>query len=320
MNKYLASVTYVSDHADFVSINRAAIKKYIAAFRPTPMDHWIKACPFAYHPLANIEDEIDRWFLADAMAFCFWGYPDKWTVMYQNQNIDGWWALLATFQRALESNIPLLDGSFLANLSFEEAGELFAGTPPIPLLDERIEILHTIGHTLTSQYDGRFHNFLKNAPVDAMQFIKALAREFPVFDDVSVYKGEKIYFYKKAQLFVHDLMTAFPDYPYKRLNGLSQLTGKADYKIPARLRDLGILVYSSSLSEKVDARVELPADSPEEIEIRACMLVACDLICHALAERDIRLDPVTLDGILWVQSQTKREGVKPYHLTRTTDY
>lgn len=320
MNKLLSSITYVAENSDHVSIDIPSIEKYVKNFRLTETDHWMKACPFDYVPLKNVDDELDRWFLADAMAFCFWGYPKKWTIRYQGRDIDGWWALLACLQRGLENGMPLMDGSYLADISFADAQDLFTGTPGIPLFEERVEAFHNIGRTLSERYDGRFHNYMKSAPEHAVQRVVDIATVFPIFDDVSIYKGERVFFYKKAQLLVHDMAVGFADTPYGHVKGIEKLTGEADYKIPALLRKLGILVYDSMLSEKVDNRVELPADSSDEIEIRANMLYACDLICNRLRERKIKVSPSTLDGILWVQSQKKHPSDKPYHLTSTTDY
>lgn len=320
MYNLLSSVAYVAENSDHVSIDPQAVDKYVAHFHRTQRGHWMKACPFDYVPLKNREDELDRWFLADAMAFCFWGYPQKWTVRYQGRDIDGWWGLLACFQRALEKGMPLMDGGYLESLSFQEAHDIFAGAPEIPLFEERVEAFHDIGRTLRERYGGRFHIYLGSAPRDAAALAADLARTFPIFDDISIYKGEKVYFYKKAQLLIHDIVTGFPDTKYGHIRGVGELSGEADYKIPALLRKLGILVYDAELAEKVDTRVPIPADSPEEIEIRANMLHACDIICRGLKKRHIAIDSVTLDGILWLQSQKKNPADKPYHLTMTTDY
>lgn len=320
MNKLLSSVQYVADHSDHVTINHDAIDKFAADFQATHTDHWMKACPFEYHPLKNIEDEIDRWFLADAMAYCFWGYPTKWTIEYKGQKIDGWWALLATFQNALENRVPLLDGKYLANISEEDAHSLFKGTQDIPLSKERLDDLHQIGNKLLTKFSGRFHNYLLTAPLDATRLTISIAEEFTTFKDLSIYKGQEVMFYKKAQLLVHDLVVGFPKSKFSLITGLDKLTGEADYKVPAILRKFEILQYSSHLASLVDSRTVLQQDSNEEIEIRANMLVACNSIVQKLKPKHPDLNSLTLDGILWVASQKKSSGDKPYHLTLTTDY
>ncbi len=316
----LSPIQFVIDHAQHVKVNKKNVAAYVAAFMPATVDHWMSACPFEWHSLPNVDDEVDRWFLADSMAFCFWGYPTKWTIEYQGKKIDGWWALLASFQRTLEAGTPLLEGQYLAQMTDDQARELFAGDPEIPLFAERLKIFHDIGTTLVTKYNGRFHNFLKEAPHDATDLLTRLVSEFPTFDDTSIYQDQRIFFYKKAQLFIHDLVIGFPDTPYAKITGLADFTGEADYKIPAILRKLSILEYDQELSDLVDSRTELVADSVYEVEIRAGMLAACHLICEGLKQRGIKVLPIELDGILWVASQTKSPDDKPYHLTLTTDY
>lgn len=320
MNILLSSIKYVGAHSDHVSINHEAIDRFVADFMPTQLDHWIKACPFEYRPCPKIEDEIDRWFLADAMAYCFWGYPTKWTIKYEGKEIDGWWALLASIQRAIEKNTPILDGNYLANLDVVQAGDLFSGEPQIPLLAQRISDFNQIGTSLVKNYSGRFHNYLAGSPMDATEFIADLATKFPTFQDVSYYKGQPVYFYKKAQLLANDLSTGFDHSKYVNLSGLDYLTGEADYKIPALLRKFGVLQYAKDLAVKVDSRTELAPDSAEEIEVRAGMLWACHLIVQKLKPKYPDINALTLDGILWILSQDKSLLDKPYHLTLTTDY
>lgn len=320
MNKLLSSVKYVAEHSDHVTIDHSAIDWYVANFKPAAVDHWMKASPFEYRPCPKIEDEIDRWFLADAMAYCFWGYPTKWTTEYEGKKIDGWWALLAAFQRAIEAGTPLLDGDFLVHLDQTKAQSLFAGSPAIPLFQDRIQDFNQIGAELVNNYGGRFHNYLSVAPKDATDFIIDLSDKFPTFYDVSSFKGQPVYFYKKAQLLAHDLSVGFAGSKYVHRTGLDFLTGEADYKVPALLRQLEILMYSVDLARSVDTHQILESNSAEEIEIRANMLWACHLIVEKLKTQYPKMNALTLDGILWVASQTKSSDQKPYHLTRTRAY
>lgn len=317
----LNSVKYVAENSENVSINTTAIDKYTKDFEPINLVHWSKTAPFAYANLSNPYDELDFRFLVDTQAFYFWGYPSKWHVDYQSQKLDGWWALIACFKRALNKGIPILEGAYLADLNYSQAKHLFHGTPPIPLLKDRVKILNQIGQTLVNKYQGRFHNFYQHAPKDALALLSAIVTNFAGFDDVSLYKGETIYFYKKAQLLVADLAFDMPsDSDLPVITGLDQLTGKADYKIPQVLRRLGILRYSSKLAAMVDSRLEIAQHSEFEVEIRANMLWATHLISQRLIQTYPDLHPVKVDYILWNLSQNKYPEDKPYHLTKTIYY
>lgn len=314
------SIKYVVDNSDHVTIDEKAIDNFISGFNPNNINHWTKACPFKYVQLKSFEDELDRCFLQDTQAFCFWGYPIKWTIKYKNQTLDGWWALLACFQKAIETGTPLLKGKYLANITLKQTSELFFGDPAIPLLQQRKEMLNEIGNTLIKKYDGRFHNFYQNASRDAIELLNQIITIFPAFDDKSEYKGRTIYFYKKAQLLIHELSNKAKASEYGKVTGIDNLTGKADYKIPAILRNCSILVYSPKLADMVDNRKELDSSSSMEVEIRANMLWANHLICKKLKPIHPTITPMVLDGILWIASQKKTPNNKPYHLTKTTAY
>ena len=139
--KILASLLHVADNSEFISIDSLAIKKYCQNFSYSKINYnWTEKLPFKFYQFSKKEDLLDFLFLVSNQAFCFWGNP-KWKLTYQNQVLDGWWALVAVFQKALESGIPILDGQYLSKLSNAQAKKLFYGNPEIPLFDERIKML-----------------------------------------------------------------------------------------------------------------------------------------------------------------------------------
>jgi hypothetical protein len=99
-----------------------------------------------------------------------------------------------------------------------------------------------------------------------------------------------------------------------------KLTVFADYIVPVALRLLGINSYSQALEESINAREILPADSEEEIEIRAFTLWACHLLTkeiNALRPSHLKVIEPVVDGRLWTHFHTTHW---PHHLTVTTDY
>jgi len=320
LTKILNSLSFVVKNSSFVSISDQAIKLYCDNFQPVQLKHWSEIYPLTYKPKAIPEEELDFLFLIGSQAFFFWGYPNKWTIQYKNQSLDGWWALVASFDRAIERKLPILDGKFLANLSLKEVAHIFEGTPEIPLLKERQKILNNIGQVLVSKYNGRFYNFFKQKKRDAVSLISTLSSEFYGFDDIVEYKDSKIYFFKKAQLVVADIHSVFNGKGYGSISGVEKLPGHADYKIPMILRKLGILVYNQELSDFVDNRVEIKQGSEMEVEIRVNMLWATHLICKKLKVKYPKISSTILSGVLWNQSQKKDKNDKPYHLTKTIYY
>jgi hypothetical protein len=118
-------------------------------------------------------------------------------------------------------------------------------------------------------------------------------------------------FYKRAQITANDLHLAgvsdFPD--------IDRLTIFADNLVPHVLRLDGVLHYDDALAHAVDTRLELPAGSPQERELRACAVHACE----ALARR-AGVPPATLDNWLWNRGQHPPYSDRPAHITKTVFY
>jgi Potential Queuosine, Q, salvage protein family len=124
----------------------------------------------------------------------------------------------------------------------------------------------------------------------------------PFFDDVG--------FYKRAQIAAHDLTLA----GVASFDDLDRCTIFADNLVPHVLRVDGVLRYAPELAGPIDA-CELLHQGPEEREIRACAVHACEL----LAER-LGLAPRVLDGRLWNRGQEPRYKARPRHRTRCVWY
>lgn len=310
----LTPIKYVVDNSEFVHINQEKIKLLVKSINIETVKTDTSRWPFRAITFKSIDEAIDFWFIADVMAFCFWGFPKKWTIHYKGQVLDGWWALLASHQNALENGVPILDGKYLADLTLAEVKSIYSGYPEIPLLTERWQILKGIGEILESRFEGKFHHYFRKAPRTALALVKDISATFPGFKDWAGYKGTYIYFYKKAQLLVGDLNH------FQKITGIKNLTGEADYKIPALLRGLDLLQYSPQLANLVDSRHELAENSPMEVEIRANMLWVVQLLLKELRPRYPDLTASSLDRILWFMSQDKSLITKPYHLTKTVNY
>jgi len=308
------SLEFVVKNSKYVSIHQNVVDQYVADFVPTAQNHWTKSYPLGSLPNLSFEDNLNFFFLIGSQAFCFWGYPEKWTIEYQDKKLDGWWALVACFHRAIENGTPILTGKYLKTLTDTQARQLFTGSPEIPLFNERVNMLRSIGQALNQKYDGSFANCFKQTGSNAFDLLRVITSDFSGFDDIPSYKGKPVYFFKKAQVIISDINELSP------LKGISLLPGHADYKIPAILRKMKMMQYDSELSRLVDSRTEIPSGSEMETEIRANMLWTLSCICDRLNKRSITIDPSTLGGILWVQSQTKSVNDKPYHLTKTIYY
>jgi hypothetical protein len=117
-------------------------------------------------------------------------------------------------------------------------------------------------------------------------------------------------FYKRAQIVPADLALA----GVAQFSDLERLTIFADNVVPHVLRRDGVLRYDARLAAHIDAgRMLRPG--PQEREIRACAVHACELIAARLG-----VPAHTLDNWLWNRGQAPEYKAHPRHRCRTVYY
>jgi hypothetical protein len=265
-------------------------------------------------------------FLLDALNFCFWADPGepRWTLTYDGDVLDGYWALAAALKRAIEAGgCPLWDADFLRDISDEEVDEIFhpagASNGRIPMFKTRIANIREVGRVLCDKYDGWFGAAIDASGSSAPALVRRVVEDFPSFDDTAQYGGREVRLFKRAQILASDLYGAFDGHQWGDLRDLDQLTAFADYKVPQLLRAEGILTYAPDLAARIAARVPLAPESPEEVEIRAATVWGVELLRRALAERGVVARAFEIDWYLWTLAQD-RHDMEPYHRTRTVFY
>lgn len=273
------------------------------------------------YPWEN-EAAADFFLLFNCINFAFWakGGGVKWRIEYKGRLIDGAYGLMGSFTRALEEGLPMLDGSFLAGMTEERLREILRGEGDLVLFPERVGILKEVGRGLVENYGGSFRNLLEAARGSAVALARLLVERFPSFDDACNVGGREVLFYKRAQLAPAMIYQRFRGAGPGAFRDIGDLTVFADYKLPQALRRAGILRYGPALAAKVDSLALIPPCSPEEIEIRACTIWACELIEAEYARMGQKMNSVTLDAFLWRLAREKTADDKPYHLTETIYY
>jgi hypothetical protein len=267
-------------------------------------------------------------FVLDALNFCFWSEdPDpeeRWRVEYEGELYDGYWALAAALRRAVDEGRPIWDPKYLVDLPVRDIAHILRAhdlaAPEIPLFSLRATNLHELGRGLLEYYEGpeAAAVLIGGAKRSAAQLIQEVITRFPSFNDVAIYEGEEVCFYKRAQILIADLAGAFANEGLGAFDDLDGLTAFADYKVPQVLRRLGVLVYSDELAGKIDRWELIPAGSPAEIEIRAGTIWGCELLRQALSRRDLRA--FEIDWTLWTAGQNLPPDATPYHRTYTGFY
>ena len=248
----------------------------------------------------------------------------KFQVDYEGQHSSDSDAMFACLNRAMNDGIPMLDGKFLAKVSRPELEKIFSGNIEMPMLDEKLEVLHQVGSVLAEKYDGRFHRFIKSCPPllydSGNGLVERMAKEFPRFNDVSPYDGHEIKFYKLAQLGLWFAYATYPKDGPVQLHDLVKMTTFPDYIVPVALRLLGINSYSPELEHAIDSHQLIPRNSAQEVEIRAHSVYATALLreeINKIRPPDLQVIIPQVNERLWTHYHTT---FWPHHLTRTIMY
>ncbi|GAB5035205.1 upf0553 family protein [Nannochloropsis oceanica] len=211
------------------------------------------------------------------------------------------------------------------------SSSLLPSSPTLPLLLERTRKLQEVGRVLLRHFQGLASNLVLESHHSAVELVRLMTAYFPSFRDASLYRGELIFFYKRAQIFVGDVWAAYGkqterSHPYS-FKDMEQLTMFADYRVPQILRARGVLNYSPALERKIDTKEELSAGSEEEVEIRAATVQAVEQIMTTWNEggkeggrEGGRVMSVEVDWLLWQEGEKAKEELPPHHRTLTIFY
>ncbi len=263
---------------------------------------------------------VDFVLTATCINFAFTDFETRvrWEVSHDGRTLADADGMHFCLQRALADGVPVLDGSWLSQVTEEQLREIFrGGNSELQLLDDRARIWRDVGAVLVERYDGRFWNVFVSAGSCA-EFLDILTRDFPRFDDAATYDGETVRFWKLAQLSVWILEATLPG--GVGFGDLDRLTAFADYIVPAALRVLGITRYSDELETAIRDGRPIEAGSPWEVEIRAHTIFACEELTRCVNELrppELQVIVPQVDARLWVPFHRTHY---PHHLTRTIYY
>ncbi|OGH90947.1 MAG: hypothetical protein A2507_05090 [Candidatus Magasanikbacteria bacterium RIFOXYD12_FULL_33_17] len=318
MNEILKSCKFVSENSKHVKINENKLVEFTKHFSPENIQHWFAMSPFDLTKLDS-KELLNFLLIFNSLNFSYWGKP-KWEITYQGQKIKGGsYCMITSLGKAIENDFSILDAKYLSQISENDLAKILEGTIEIPLFQERLQIIREVGKSLLANFSGNFFNLIKQSNNDSQKIIELLIKYFPSFKDETNYKGQQIYFYKRAQILINDISQTSKE-PFCKIKNIEELTACADYKVPFVLRRLGILEYNEQLSHKIDNNIELKKDSEEEIEIRANTVWANEIIKQKVQEKFPDITAIQINDALWLEGRKDFPNDKPHHLTRTTAY
>lgn len=297
----------VASNSRNVSINYQEIDEIIAKGEFDKVSYWLASNPYGLLDMSCREIVNFLLIYHTIGDYCFWGDP-KWTIKTdEGIELDGSMAMMY-----------LIIKRYKEEKSFEMSMLTFStwldGNVEIPLLKERYDCLCELNRYLNN-LKSDFYDEIKDFKED-ISLLDYIINHFSYFDDESIYNGDKVYFYKRAQLLTSDILHVREMVEKVKVD-YSHLVGCADYKIPQVMRNLGMLEYSDELAKLVDNKVNLKYGSEMEVEIRANDLVVIDYIAKKLNNKVSRMD---INDYIWLLGQNKSKNDKPYHRTLTIYY
>ena len=321
----LDSVRYAIECSRDVSTNYEKVVEVASwmAFEELPVPEF--ALPFTVGR-GDANEIIDFILVADSIdtAFTDFARHEVFQVDYGGKHWSDAEAEFACLGRAIDRGVPILNGDYLRKITHAELDSIFTGNIPMPMLDEKLGVLHEVGGVLAANYDGRFHKFVQSCSPrlydNGNGLIERMVKEFPRFNDVSILDDREIRFYKLAQLGVWMLYATLHPAGKFRLDDSEKMTAFADYIVPLALRLHGITRYSEKLEQAIQSRQLIPRDSRWEIEIRAHCIYATALLCeevNKLRSPNRQVLIPLIDARFWTHFH---KTTWPHHLTQTIMY
>ena len=306
------NIKYVVDNSKYVSIDYKKVKEFAESLEQLKYNHWSNKLDLKL----SDKEWILLVFIIESMNFCFWQKP-KWHIKYNEKIFSGSNALFYSVIKEVEKNEKFLNLDYLYKLTKNEFYKIFEAVEgEVSLFDERYNNFKEVINFIHKNKN--FYNDIYNIKSD-LELLKYITSNLSSFDDKSIYKGITIHFNKRATLLVNDLFY-ISDIIKKNLKNVNQLSGCADYGIPRMLRDYGIFKYTKELEGYIDNEKEILHDSEMEIEIRANMLYVIEIIKEELERKNILINSVELDNLIWLMGKRNKDKKSIEHHTTTIFY
>jgi hypothetical protein len=306
----------VAERASHVRINYDHIPSYAASL---PVDQALSPeLDPDHHYLGHGDDTVAFFLTLDAINFGSGYFPH----LRKRAGMSGYFTVASCLTDYYREHGPF-SAQQLEQLTAGDCAEMFGqdldDEPVREIMGLFARALNDLGRYLIARFEGSFVRLVEGAGSSAERLVQLLVG-MPFFNDVGLYEGLDVPFYKRAQITAADLWLAFDGQGAGRFDDLDRLTIFADNLVPHVLRVDGILAYEGDLVARIDGEQLIPSGSAEEVEIRACALHAVELLVDALRGAGHRVTAMGLDNLLWNRGQQPYYKARPRHRTRTVFY
>ncbi len=306
----------VAANATRVHINYDHISTYAASL-PVQMAVTSEHDPRC-HYLGKEESTVAFLLTLDTINFGSGYFP----YLRKHPGMSGYFSIASSLNDVYK-NQGCLSAKDLGNITVEKCNCIFGQDPANKIIRELMQhftnALNDLGRYLLDRFNGNFTALVDAAESSAGRLVQLL-KKMPYFNDVGLYNGIEVPFYKRAQITAADLAIAFRGREWGHFSDLNQLTIFADNLVPHVLRMDGVLIYEESLNGRIAAGTLIPAGSAEEVEIRACALHAAELIKNEIRKTGQIIKSPDLDNFLWNRGQQPHYKAIPRHRTRCVFY
>ncbi len=316
LEKVRAGCKTVAEQATYIQIDVERIPKYAAGLPLSEAGR--PAHDPECHYLDHGADTAAFFLTLDAINFGSGYFPH----LRKHTGRSGYFTVAGCLTEHFKQNGPF-SARDLSRLTAADCTRIFAQDPGNAPIAELMRLfaraLNELGAYLHTDFNGSFTELIAAAGASAERLMQLLI-QMPGFQDIALWAGVEVPFFKRAQLTAADLALAFGGEGPGRFEDLDHLTLFADNLVPHVLRVDKILRYPAKLCARIEAGDLIAAGSREEIEIRACALHAVELIKAALNESGQPINAMGLDFLLWNRGQQPAYKAIPRHRTRTFFY
>jgi len=329
LDEVRVSCAAVASRARHVTIEQRALAPYAASLPLGAL-----AAPSIdprFHVLADEASTVAYFLTLDTINFGSGYFP----AMRKRPGLSGYFTVALSLKEAFERE-GVWSAAQLAAMTPAHCAAVFGQDADFPPMELFATALRDLGALLLADYGGRSTALVEAAGASAERLVRLLAA-MPYYRDVADYDGLAVAFYKRAQLAAADLALALSPSPagdgaagvtergsagsgLARFGDLDRLTIFADNLVPHVLRVDGVLRYAPELLARIDAGVQIPSGSPEEIELRACAVHAVELLKAEVNRRGGAVTSSQLDYFLWNRGQAPAYKALPRHRTRSVYY
>jgi hypothetical protein len=277
----------IAASARSVTIDLAALDAFVAAPTTTLDPHT--------HYLEGVSEEVARYLLTlDSVNFGSGWFP----TLRKRPGCSGYTTVASSLSDHFRVHGPWSNAE-LRSLDTRTVASTLGQRADHELMSLYAEALRALGHWLGGR---SVLEVVDEAGGSAEALAGRLAAAIAQFDD----RG----FFKRAQIVPANLALA----GVATFSDLDRLTVFADNLVPHVLRCDGVLVYDERLAAHIDAG-RLLRPGPQEREIRACAVHACELLGARLG-----VAPRVLDNWLWNRGQSPEYKARPRHRCRCVYY